>query len=165
MSVMRRVERPHSDNSYPQRLDDVYTVTEAFRSIAVAWESIAAGAWSTAAIQSFAALARRVTLELSTLGCGALDSAVVDLVLALDAITVSGSISKQQLTRVDQALATIRAVAVQRLLALSVNETGYNGEYTPVMLHEVCPRCATSGICTITRQGSPSSSELQLAAD
>ncbi|MFV9503223.1 MAG: hypothetical protein AB4911_01520 [Oscillochloridaceae bacterium umkhey_bin13] len=165
MSVMRRVEQPYPHTSHPQRLDDVYTVTEAFRSIAVAWESIAAGAWSTAAIQSFAALARRVTLELSTLGCGALDSAVVDLVLALDAITVSGSISKQQLARVDQALATIRAVAVQRLMALSLNDTSYNGEYSPVMFHEVCPRCAASGICAITRQASFSVNELHLAAD
>lgn len=147
MATMTQFAYPPPAPSTVHRTDDVYTVTEAFRSIAVAWESIVAGSWSVAAIQSFAALARRVTLELSTLGCGALDSAVVDLVLALDAITISGTISKQQLARVDQALAVIRAVAVQRLMALGLNENAYNGEMAPVMLHETCPRCAASGVC------------------
>lgn len=149
MSVMRRVERQQSPLELPEKLEDVYKVTEAFRSIAVAWESISAGAWSTAAIQSFAALARRVALDLSTLGCGALDRAVVDLVLALDALTIAGSISEQQMTRVDQAIAGIRAVAVQRLLTLDLARIALAGEEAPAIFHETCARCASSGVCTI----------------
>lgn len=152
MSVMRRPERQQSPLELPERLEGVYKVTEAFRSIAVAWESISAGAWSTAAIQSFAALARRVALDLSTLSCGALDRAVVDLVLALDAITVTGSVNEQQLGRVDQALAGIRAVAMQRLLTLDLAEVAQVGGEAPMLFHETCPRCANSGICKILRK-------------
>lgn len=151
MAVMRRPERQQSPIELPERLEGVYKVTEAFRSIAVAWESISAGSWSTAAIQSFAALARRVALDLSTLGCGALDRAVVDLVLALDALTVASSVSEPQLARVDYALAGIRAVAMQRLLALDLGEVAFAGGEAPALLHEGCPRCAASGVCTILR--------------
>jgi hypothetical protein len=149
---MRKPERQLAPLELPQRLEGVYKVTEAFRSIAVAWESISAGAWSTAAIQSFAALARRVALDLSTLSCGALDRAVVDLVLALDAITVTGAVNEQQLSRVDQALAGIRAVAMQRLLTLDLAEMASAGGEAPMLFHESCPRCANSGICTILRK-------------
>lgn len=151
MSVMRKPERQQGPLELPERLEGVYKVTEAFRSIAVAWESISARSWSTAAIQSFAALARRVALELSTLGCGALDRAVVDLVLALDALTVSDTVSEPQLARVDHALASIRAVAVQRLLTLNLGEFAVPGGEAPALLHESCPRCAVSGVCVIKR--------------
>lgn len=154
MSVMRRPERqPQGPLELPERLEGVYKVTEAFRSIAIAWESISAGAWSTAAIQSFAALARRVALDLSTLGCGALDRAVVDLVLALDAITVAGSVSEQQFARVDYALAGIRAVAMQRLISLDLSALEIGSDEAPVLFREVCPRCAASGVCVILRKG------------
>jgi hypothetical protein len=151
MSVMRRPERQQGPLELPERLEGVYKVTEAFRSIAVAWESISAGSWSNAAIQSFAALARRVALDLSTLGCGALDRAVVDLVLALDALTIAGAVSEPQLARVDYALAGIRAVAMQRLLALDLAEVAIAGGEAPALFHESCPRCAVSGICAILR--------------
>lgn len=154
MSAMRRTERQQQGPLvFPERLEGVYKLTEAFRSIAVAWESISVGAWSTAAIQSFAALARRVALDLSTLGCGALDKAVVDLVLALDAITMAGTISEQQIARVDHALSGIRAVAIQRLVALDTPDTLGPGDEAPVFFQELCPRCANSGICTILRTG------------
>jgi hypothetical protein len=117
----------------------------------VAWESISAGAWSAAAIQSFAALARRVALDLSTLSCGALDRAVVDLVLALDALTVAGSVSEPQMARVDHALAGIRQVAMQRLLALDLAGMASPGGQAPVLFQESCPRCQGHGICTILR--------------
>jgi hypothetical protein len=136
----------------PERLEGVYKVTEAFRSIAMAWESIAVGSWSAATIQSFAALARRVALDLSTLGCGALDRSVLDLVLALDTITVTGDVSEPQLRRVDQALAGLRAVAMQRLLALDLGEAGVSGAEAPVLMSESCPRCAASGVCAMMRQ-------------
>ncbi|PDW03784.1 hypothetical protein [Candidatus Viridilinea mediisalina] len=124
MSVMQRsYQNPPNYYSTPNRLDEVYKVTEAFRSIAMAWESIAVGSWSPATIQSFAALARRVALDLSTLGCGALDKAVVDLVLALDTITVTGNVGDAQLRRVDQALAGLRAITMQRLLALDLDRS------------------------------------------
>lgn len=154
MSVMHhRASRSHQPGpiELPERLEGVYKVTEAFRSIAMAWESIAVGSWSAATIQSFAALARRVALDLSTLGCGSLDRAVLDLVLALDSITVTGDVSEPQLRRVDQALAGLRAVAMQRLLALDLGEAGVSGAEAPVLMHESCPRCATSGICAMTR--------------
>lgn len=152
MSAMRRTERQQQGPLvFPERLEGVYKLTEAFRSIAVAWESISVGAWSTAAIQSFAALARRVALDLSTLGCGVLDNAVVDLVLALDAITVAGVISEQQIARVDHALSEIRAVAIQRLVALDMSGTPGSGDEAPVFFQESCPRCAKSGVCTILR--------------
>jgi hypothetical protein len=151
MSVMRKPERQQGPLELPERLEGVYKVTEAFRSIAVAWESISAGSWSTAAIQSFAALARRVALDLSTLGCGALDRAVVDLVLALDAITVAGTLSDQQLGRVDQALAGIRSVAMQRLLTLDLADAAVAGGEPPMLFQESCPRCAASGVCAILR--------------
>lgn len=154
MSAMRRTERQQQGPLvFPQRLEGVYKLTEAFRSIAVAWESISVGAWSTAAIQSFAALARRVALDLSTLGCGALDKAVVDLVLALDAITVAGTISEQQIARVDHALAGIRAVAIQRLVALGPLDTLEPSDEAPVFFQELCPRCMNNGVCTIMRSG------------
>lgn len=151
MSVMRRPERQQGPLELPERLEGIYKVTEAFRSIAVAWESISAGSWSTAAIQSFAALARRVALDLSTLGCGALDHAVVDLVLALDALTVSGTVSEPQLARVDYALAGIRAVATQRLLSLDLAEVAYAGGEAPALFHQNCPRCSAGGVCAILR--------------
>ncbi|NTU79723.1 MAG: hypothetical protein HGA45_10035 [Chloroflexales bacterium] len=152
MSVMRRSERqPLGLVEFPERLDGVYKVTEAFRSIAMAWESISAGSWSTAAIQSFAALARRVALDLSTLGCGTLDKVVVDLVLSLDAITVTGAINDQQIARVDYALAGIRAVAMQRLLALDLAEAMDEGNEAPMLFQETCPRCTSGGVCSIQR--------------
>lgn len=152
MSAMRRTERQQQGPLiFPDRLEGVYKLTEAFRSIAVAWESISVGAWSTAAIQSFAALARRVALDLSTLGCGALDKVVVDLVLALDAITVAGTISEQQIARVDHALSGIRAVAIQRMVALDMVDTIGCADEAPVFFQESCPRCSNSGICTIMR--------------
>ncbi len=154
MAVMTRVERQRE--YLPRELSeqdiDVYRMTEAFRSIAVAWDSIIAGAWNPAAIQSFAALARRVALDLSTMGCGALDSAVVDLVLALDTITVSGVVSEQQLMRVDYALAMIRSVAMQNLMAMDLQAPNLHSELAPVLLHEHCPRCASSGVCAIMRK-------------
>jgi hypothetical protein len=148
---MRRPERQQSPLELPERLEGVYKVTEAFRSIAVAWESISAGAWSAAAIQSFAALARRVALDLSTLSCGALDRAVVDLVLALDALTVAGTVSEPQLARVDQALAGIRQVAMQRLMALDLAGMAVVGGEAPMLFQESCPRCQATGVCTILR--------------
>lgn len=139
--------RPAAD---PQ-LQQVYRLTEAFRGIAMAWEAIASGAWSTAAVQSFAALARRTALELSTLGCGALDQAVVELVLALDAITVAGTVSSQQIERVDYALAHIRGVTVQRILAMELTCVAVPGE-APTLCAEPCPRCSSYGVCAILRR-------------
>jgi hypothetical protein len=158
MSVMHRpVASTQGPINLPERLDGVYKVTEAFRSIAMAWESIAVGSWSAATIQSFAALARRVALDLSTLGCGSLDKAVIDLVLALDAITVSGNVGEPQLRRVDQALAGLRAVAMQRLLSLDLDTIGMCGGEAPMLMHESCPRCARTGVCTIAHGGRRSS--------
>ncbi|RRR70901.1 MAG: hypothetical protein EI684_12385 [Candidatus Viridilinea halotolerans] len=152
MSVMQRSYHTTSGHTHNNdRLEGVYKVTEAFRSIAMAWESIAVGSWSPATIQSFAALARRVALDLSTLGCGALDKGVVDLVLALDTITVTGNVGEAQLRRVDQALASLRAITTQRLLAMDLATVGFSGGEAPMVMHESCPRCAASGVCTISR--------------
>ncbi|HMQ31444.1 MAG TPA: hypothetical protein PKD53_12000 [Chloroflexaceae bacterium] len=153
MAVMRTRERQLGSVELPEQLEGVYKVTEAFQSIAVAWESISTGAWSTAAIQSFAALARRVALDLSTLGCGALDRAVVDLVLALDALTVASTVSETQLARVDHALAGIRAVTMQRLLVLDLEGVAVAGGQAPALLAEGCARCASGGVCAILRGG------------
>jgi hypothetical protein len=153
MSVMHRTERQqqHRTVVVPEQLDGIYKVTEAFRSITIAWESISTGVWSSPAIQSFAALARRVALDLSTMGCGSLDKAVVDLVLALDAITVAGTINGQQINRVDYALSEIRMVATQHLLTFDLSDTMDEGNETPMFFQSECPRCATYGVCAIMR--------------
>lgn len=130
----------------------IYKITEGFHSIANAWESIATGQWSTSAVQSFAALARRTALEFSTLGCGALDRAVVELVLALDAITVASTISAQQIERVDHVVAHIRAITTQRIMAMELSTLAVASEYAPVFCDEPCARCSASGVCAILRR-------------
>lgn len=151
MTVMRTPDRRQTPPEPPERLEGIYRVNEGFRAIAAAWESISAGSWSTAAIQSFAALARRVALDLSSVGCGALDRAVVDLVLALDALTVADSVSEAQLVGVDYALAEIRAVTVQRLLALDLAQLAHPAGEAPALLRESCARCDTASACAILR--------------
>lgn len=149
MSMLRMPERPTPRPQADSRLAQLYKLTEAFRSIATAWESIAANTWSTAAVQSFAALARRHALDLTTLGCGSLDQAVVELVLALDAITMAGAVTAQQVERVDHALAHIRAVTTQRMLAMELSSIAVVGDGSPALCAEPCARCAASGVCTI----------------
>ena len=152
MSVVSRTERYQpSSVALPERLEGVYKVTEAFRSIAIAWGAISTGAWSTPAIQSFAAMSRRVARDLASLGCGSLDKAVVDLVTGLDAISVTGPISDQQIAHVDHALAAIRVMAVQHLLTLTLGEAMDEGSQAPVFFQSDCPRCASSGICALRR--------------
>jgi len=154
MSVLSRTERYQpSSVALPERLEGVYKVTEAFRSIAIAWESITAGAWSMPAIQSFAAMARRVARDLATLGCGSLDKAAVDLVAGLDAISMTGMIGDQQIARVDHALAAIRMLAVQHVLTLDLGETMDEGNQAPVFFQSDCPRCASYGVCALRRVG------------
>lgn len=152
MSMLQTPEPPTVPPRAGTGLTNLYRVTEAFRGLAMAWESIASGAWSNAAVQSFAALARRTALDLSTLGCGALDQTVVELVLALDAITVAGAVSPQQIERVDHALAHIRAVTVQRILALELGAIGVPGGTAPALCSEPCARCAEHGVCAILRR-------------
>lgn len=152
MSMRQTPEPPRARPQPDLQLEQVYRLTEAFRGIALAWESIAAGAWSTAAVQSFAALARRTAVDLSTLGCGALDRAVVELVLALDAITVAGTVTAHQIDRVDYALAHIRGVTVQRILAMELASVAVAGGCAPALCEEPCPRCSAHGVCAILRR-------------
>lgn len=152
MSMLQTPEPPRTRPQADPQLVHVYRLTEAFRGIAMAWEAIASGAWSTAAVQSFAAMARRTALDLSTLGCGALDRAVVELVLALDAITVAGTVSPHQVERVDYALAHIRGVTVQRILTMELASVALPGECAPALCAEPCPRCSAHGVCTILRR-------------
>ncbi|PDV97425.1 hypothetical protein [Candidatus Chloroploca asiatica] len=150
MAVRRITSATTQDQGFSQaQLNDLYRSVEAFRSIAIAWESIASGAWSLAAIRSFAALARRVALDLSTVGCGALDQAVIELVLALDGITVAGTLDESLMEQVDHALAKIRGVTVQRVLALDFSAIASEGGSAPVLMSETCPRCAAHAICTL----------------
>lgn len=149
MSALKTPERQTIRPQPDPRLANLYKLTEAFRVIASAWESIAAGSWSTAAIQSFAALARRNALDLATLGCGSLDQTVVELALALDAITLAGVISPQQIERVDYAIAHIRAVTVQRILALELPQLAMAGELAPALCEAPCARCSEHGMCAI----------------
>jgi hypothetical protein len=149
MSVLHTQFRLALPQRAEPRLASLYQLSETFRSISAAWEAIASGTWSTSAVQSFATLARRHALELSTLGCGALDQAVVELVLALDAVTVAGAVSPHQVERVDYALANIRAATVQRILALELPAIACAGECAPVLCEEPCARCAASGVCAI----------------
>jgi hypothetical protein len=152
MSVMLRAERRQPEPfTVPERLDGIYKVTEAFRSITIAWESVSTGVWSGAAIKSFAALARRVALDLSTLGCGTLDKAVVNLALALDGITVAGTINDQLIASVDYALAEIRIVSTQHLLIMDQASAMGDSDQAPMFLQEGCPRCAAYGVCAIMR--------------
>ncbi len=152
MSVLSRTERYQpSSVALPERLEGVYKVTEAFRSVAIAWGAISTGAWSMPAIQSFAAMSRRVARDLATLGCGSLDKAVVDLVGGLDTISVTGMVSDQQIARVDHALAEIRMLAVQHLLTLELGETMDEGNQAPVFFQSDCPRCASYGVCALRR--------------
>lgn len=149
----------HAGTTLPPRAEprpaSIYKTIESFHSIAIAWEAIAAEQWSTSAMQSFATLARRNALELSTLGCGALDRALVELVLALDAITVTYEPSAQQVQRVDHAIAHIRAVTTQRILALELPMAAAVGEASPVLCAEPCARCGSAGVCAFVEGRAP----------
>jgi hypothetical protein len=149
LQVRGRVQAPPLTFATP--VSGLVAVTEALHSLAAAWEGLTAGAWTTAAVQSFAVLARRSALELGHAGCGAIERGLVELTLALDALTLADTVSQSQIERVDYAIAQLRAVTVQRMLGSALPCAGAPGE-APALFMDICPRCANTA-CGVVRWG------------